>query len=159
MMMMMMVMMMMMKMMMMMMMMVMMMVVMMMMKMMFIIMMKKQVVFWNDDDAFSHAGCAKSLFRYSGVLIFYSHHEHFSHGREMVVDLVVGGYRLSNTLSIWIYCILGYILIPLVDSSKTCGHSGCPNFFFLGGVEIVFLFVHLKLGLPVFLGEHSAPWC
>ena len=58
--------------------------------MMFIMMMTvqtKQVVFWNDDDAFSHAGCAKSLFRYSGVIIFYSHHEHFYHGREMVVNL------------------------------------------------------------------------
>ena len=38
---------------------------------------------------FHHAGCAKSLFRYSGVLIFYSHHEHFYHGREMVVNRVV----------------------------------------------------------------------
>ena len=71
--------------------------VMMMMKMMFIIMMKKQVVFWNDDDAFSHAGCAKSLFRYSGVLIFYSHHEHFSHGREMVVDPVVTTYNCGGS--------------------------------------------------------------
>ena len=47
--------------------------VMMIMMMMFIMMMTvqtKQVVFWNDDDAFSHAGCAKSLFRYSGCLFF-----------------------------------------------------------------------------------------
>ena len=49
--------------------------VMMIMMTMFIMMMTvqtKQVVFWNDDDAFSHAGCAKSLFPYSGVLIFTS---------------------------------------------------------------------------------------
>ena len=66
-------------------------VMMIMMMMMFIMMMTvqtKQVVFWNDD-AFSHAGCAKSLFRYSGVLIFYSNHGHFYHGREMVVNPVV----------------------------------------------------------------------
>ena len=60
---------------------------------------KKQVVFWNDDDACSHAGCAKSLFRYSGVLIFYSHHEHFSHGREMVVDHVV---TICSYVDIWV---------------------------------------------------------
>ena len=27
----------------------------------------------------------KSLFRYSGVLVFYSHHGHFYHGRETVI--------------------------------------------------------------------------
>ena len=65
----------------MMMMMIMVMIMMMMMMMLMLIMMMtvqiKQVVFWNDDDAFSHAGCAKILFRYCGVLIFYSHHGHF----------------------------------------------------------------------------------
>ena len=48
----------------------------------------KHVVFWNDDDAISHAGCAKSLSRCSGVLIFYSHHGRFYHGREPVVNLL-----------------------------------------------------------------------
>ena len=56
----------------------------------------KQVVFWNDDDAFSHAGCAKILFRYSGVLIFYSHHGHFYHGRETIVNHVVASVIASQ---------------------------------------------------------------
>ena len=73
--------------------------VMMIMMMMFIMMMTvqtKQVVFWNDDDAFSHAGCAKILFRYSGVLIFYSHHGHFYHGRETIVNHVVASVIASQ---------------------------------------------------------------
>ena len=72
---------------------------MMMMMMMLIMMMTvqiKQVVFWNDDDAFSHAGCAKILFCYSGVLIFYSHHGHFYHGRETIVNQVVASVIASQ---------------------------------------------------------------
>ena len=75
------------------------MIMMMMMMMMLIMMMTvqiKQVVFWNDDDAFSHAGCAKILFRYSGVLIFYSHHGHFYHGRETIVNHVVASVIASQ---------------------------------------------------------------
>ena len=87
---------------------------MMIMMMMFIMMMTvqtKQVVFWNDDDAFSHAGCAKSLFRYSGVLIFYSHHGHFYHGREMVVNHVVGSW-------------LGIFLLETIQFANAAGRSG-----------------------------------
>ena len=52
--------------------------------------------FWNDHDAFSHAGCAKILFRYSGVLIFYSHHGHFYHGRETIVNHIVASVIASQ---------------------------------------------------------------
>ena len=79
--------------------MIMMMMMMTMMMMMLIMMMTvqiKQVVFWNDDDAFSHSGYAKILFRYSGVLIFYSHHGHFYHGRETIVNQVVASVIASQ---------------------------------------------------------------
>ena len=72
----------------------------------------KQVVFWNDDDAFSHAGCAQSLFRYSSVLIFYSHHGHFYHGHETVVNLVVPYYFPIMSLLFPYYVLIISLLLP-----------------------------------------------
>ena len=58
---------------------------------------KKQVVFWNHDDTFSHATLAKSLFRYSGMLIFCPYNVHFLHGREKVGNQVVSNHHWKST--------------------------------------------------------------
>ena len=49
--------------------------------------------------------------------------------------------------------ILGYILIPLVDSSKTCGHSGCPKKLFSWGCGNSVSFCTPKTRTPRFFGR------